>query len=117
MNLNYNLIKLLDLESEFMEAQELNLNDLHISTNKRINFKNESAVFTGNHTNKPEFINFTLISNDLLELEAKEKNKDFIVFSENKDNFYNLVAFSDKQVKEVINNNFIPTDLILEDNN
>jgi hypothetical protein len=117
MNLNYNLIKLLGLESEFMEAQELNLNDLHISTDKRINFKNESSVFTGNHVNKPEFINFILLSNDLLELEAKEKNKDFIIFSKNKDNFYNLVAFSDKQIDKGTNNDFIQTDLILEDNN
>lgn len=92
------MIKLVNLESEFNEAKELftdlDLNNVFISTDKRTNFNKEIPVA---NPIKHDVFEFLFIkSNDLLEQEAKEQNKEIIVFS-NSDSFYNLVVFSDKQ--------------------
>lgn len=96
--INIEMIKLVNLESEFNEAKELftdlDLNNVFISTDKRTNFNKEIPVANPIKHDAFEFL--FIKSNDLLEQEAKEQNKEIIVFS-NSDSFYNLVVFSDKQ--------------------
>ena len=92
------MIKLVNLELEFNEAKELftdlDLDNVFISTDKRTNFNKEVPVANPIKHDAFEFL--FIKSNDLLEQEAKEQNKEIIAFS-NSDSFYNLVVFSDKQ--------------------
>ena len=96
--INIEMIKLVNLELEFNEAKELftdlDLDNVFISTDKRTNFNKEVPVANPIKHDAFEFL--FIKSNDLLEQEAKEQNKEIIAFS-NSDSFYNLVVFSDKQ--------------------
>lgn len=83
-------IKEFRLEKEYAQALDLfngNIDkvEMYISTDKRVN--KIIPVNRGGYS-------FDVKSNDLLELEAKEKGLDVMVFDENSENLFNLIVLA-----------------------
>lgn len=83
-------IKEFRLQKEYTQVLDLFNNNLdkieiYISTDKRVN--KVIPVNRGGYS-------FDVKSNDLLELEAKEKGLDVMVFDENPDNLFNLIVLA-----------------------
>ena len=83
-------IKEFRLEKEYAQALDLfngNIDkvEMYISTDKRVN--KIIPVNRGGYS-------FDVKSNDLLELEAKEKGLDVMVFDENAENLFNLIVLA-----------------------
>lgn len=83
-------IKEFRLEKEYAQVLDLfNSNidkiEMYISTDKRVN--KVIPVNRGGYS-------FDVKSNDLLELEAKEKSLDVMVFDENPENLFNLIVLA-----------------------
>lgn len=83
-------IKEFRLEKEYTQVLDLfngNIDkvEMYISTDKRVN--KVIPVSRGGYS-------FDVKSNDLLELEAKEKGLDVMVFDENPENLFNLIVLA-----------------------
>ena len=83
-------IKEFRLEKEYSQVLDLfngNIDkvEMYISTDKRVN--KVIPVNRGGYS-------FDVKSNDLLELEAKEKGLDVMVFDENSENLFNLIVLA-----------------------
>lgn len=83
-------IKEFRLQKEYAQVLDLfngNINkvEIYISTDKRVN--KVISVNRGGYS-------FDVKSNDLLELEAKEKGLDVMVFDENPENLFNLIVLA-----------------------
>lgn len=83
-------IKEFRLEKEYAQVLDLfngNIDkiEMYISTDKRVN--KVIPVNRGGYS-------FDVKSNDLLELEAKEKGLDVMVFDENPENLFNLIVLA-----------------------
>lgn len=83
-------IKEFRLEKEYTQVLDLfngNIDkvEMYISTDKRVN--KIIPVNRGGYS-------FDVKSNDLLELEAKEKGLDVMVFDENSENLFNLIVLA-----------------------
>lgn len=88
--INKTTIKEFRLEKEYAQVLDLfngNIDkvEMYISTDKRVN--KVIPVSRGGYS-------FDIKTNDLLELEAKEKGLDVMVFDENAENLFNLIVLA-----------------------
>lgn len=109
--INERTIKECRLEKEYAQVIELfnnNLGDIeiYISTDKMVN--SIVPIHQGGTT-------FNIKSNDLLEIEAKEKGLDVMVFDENIENAFNLIVlakpsdlydFNENEMGNISNSNY-----------